>query len=270
VAKEINLNSSEWCDIVFEGKNKEYGAYKMRQTSGKRHRIAFIVIVFFAAFIAYLPTLIEAVKSRTQREAMVDVTALSNLKLEDQVKEENIVRQEEAPPPPLKSTIKFTPPVITDAADVQEGEEMKSQEDLQSSKLSISVADVKGTDDEKGVDIADLANHQVIVEDKPLIGVEQMPVFPGGEGELMKFIGDNLRYPASALELGIEGRVTIRFVVSRTGDVTSVEIIRGLDPTCDKEAMRVVKLMPKWIPGRQNGRNVSVYFTLPILFRINK
>jgi len=272
VAKDINLNSADWCDLVFEGKNKNYGAYRMRMTSSKRHFIAFGVIVLFTAFLAILPVLIKTVsEALNKRDQMTEVTALSDLKLEDQVKEENIIHKEEAPPPPpMKSTIKFTPPVITDAADVTDADEMKSQEDLQTSKVTISVADVKGTDEEHGVDIADLQQHQVIVEEKPLYGVEQMPQFPGGEAELMKFIGDNLRYPAAASELGIEGRVTIRFVVSKTGQVTNVEVIRGLDPACDKEAIRVVKLMPNWIPGRQNGRNVPVYFTLPILYRLQK
>lgn len=271
MAKDINLNSKDWCDVVFEGKNQSYGAYRMRQTSSKRHLIAFLVIVLFAIFLAFLPALIKTVSSLTRRDQITEVTALSDLKLEDQVKEENIIHKEEAPPPPpMKSTIKFTPPVITDAADVTEADEMKSQEDLQTSKVTISVADVKGTDDEHGVDIADLQEHKVIAEEKPLYGVEQMPSFPGGEAELMKFIGDNLRYPTSASELGIEGRVTIRFVVSKTGEVKDVEVIRGLDPACDKEAIRVVKMMPNWIPGRQNGRNVPVYFTLPILYRLQR
>ncbi|MDD4922495.1 MAG: TonB family protein [Bacteroidales bacterium] len=269
MAKDININSQEWCELVFEGKNKSYGAYYMRKTSGKRHTYAFVISILFLVFVAYLPTLIESVKSRTQRESMTEVTELSDLKLEEQVKEENILRQEEAPPPPpLKSTIKFTPPVIADASEVSEADEMKSQEDLQGTKLSISVADVKGTDDEHGVDIADLKEHKVIIEEKPAITAEQMPEFPGGELELMKFIKSNLRYPSAASELGIEGRVTIRFVVSKTGAVSSVEVIRGFDRSCDNEAVRVVKMMPNWIPGRQNGRNVPVYYTLPILFRL--
>ena len=272
MAKDINLNSKEWCDIVFEGKTTGYGSYVTRQTSSKRHIIAFILIILLAIFMAYLPTLIKKVKSAiAPREQMTEVTALSDLSMKDEIKEQDIIRKEQAPPPPpMKSTIKFTPPVITDAALVSDADQMKSQEDLQQSKVTISVADVKGTDEEHGVDIADLQEHKVIVEEKPLYGVEQMPEFPGGEAELMKFIGENLRYPTSASELGIEGRVTIRFVVSKTGDVINVEVIRGLDPACDKEAIRVVKLMPKWIPGRQNGRNVPVYFTLPVLYRLQK
>ena len=98
--------------------------------------------------------------------------------------------------------------------------------------------------------------------------VEDMPKFPGGEQEMMKFIGSNLKYPVVAQEAGIQGRVVIRFIVSTEGDIEDVEVVRGIDPSCDREAMRVVKSMPKWTPGKQNGKAVPVYFTLPILFRL--
>jgi len=104
--------------------------------------------------------------------------------------------------------------------------------------------------------------------EKSFTAVEQMPVYPGGEEELMKFIIGNLRYPSEAKKAGIEGRVIIRFVVSKNGDITNVEVLRGLDPSCDQEAVRVAKLMPKWTPGKQNGKNVNVYFTIPIVFRL--
>ena len=97
-----------------------------------------------------------------------------------------------------------------------------------------------------------------------------MPSFPGGETEMHKFINDNLKYPVVAQESGIQGRVTIRFVVTKSGVISDVTVIRGIDPSCDKEAVRVVKAMPKWIPGKQNGLNVPVYFTLPIVFRLKQ
>lgn len=106
--------------------------------------------------------------------------------------------------------------------------------------------------------------------DSVFYGVEKMPQFPGGDEELLKFIKENLRYPKVAAEVGIEGRVTIRFIVNRNGDVTDVKVIRGIDASCDKEAIRVVNMMPKWTPGRQNGQNVPVYYTLPIVYKLQK
>ena len=95
-----------------------------------------------------------------------------------------------------------------------------------------------------------------------------MPTFPGGEAELMKFMSENLKYPVIAQENGIQGRVILRFVVSKTGAIENIQVVRSVDPTCDKEAIRMVKSMPRWIPGKQNGNNVPVYFTLPVLFKL--
>lgn len=100
--------------------------------------------------------------------------------------------------------------------------------------------------------------------------VEQMPVFPGGEQELIAYVSKSLHYPVIAQENGIQGRVIIRFIVTRTGEIENPEVLRSLDPACDKEAIRVVKSFPKFIPGKQNGVNVSVWFTIPITFTLKK
>ena len=274
--KFINLNSTEWCDLVFEGRNKKYGAYKLRQTSGKRYLVAFLVVVAIMVLVAALPQLYGVVESLTKKDMgpMEEVVELDNLSIEEQVPEENIIKEEVAPPPPpLKSTIQFVPPVIAKDEEVSDDDAMKTQDELQSSDLQISVADVKGTDEEHGIDIAELNQNKVIVEEKveeekPFEVVEQSPSFPGGLNELNKFLNDNINYPVIAQENGIQGRVIIRFVVSKTGEISDVQVLRGVDPSLDREAVRVVKSMPKWIPGRQRGQPVPVYFTLPVVFRL--
>ncbi|PXV68881.1 protein TonB [Dysgonomonas alginatilytica] len=276
MGKDINLNSSEWRDIVFEGKNKKYGAYELRSSSSKRHVVAFIVVLVFVGVVAALPAFLEAVKAGQKLAGVDEAFELSNIaNVEEQVPEENIIRQETAPPPPpLKATIQFTPPVITEDSKVNEDKEMKSIEELNETKVQISIATVEGTNDKNAVDIAELKEHKVIVEEKevekPFVSVEQMPQFPGGDIELMKFINGGIKYPTIAAENGIEGRVVIRFVVGKDGNVSDVQVVRSLDPSCDKEAVRVVKTMPKWVPGKQNGRNVPVYYTLPVLFKLQK
>lgn len=276
MGKDINLNSSEWRDIVFEGKNKSYGAYELRSSSSKRHVVAFIVVLVFVGVVAALPAFLDAVKANQQMAGIDESFELSNIaNVEEQVPEENIIRQETAPPPPpLKATIQFTPPVITEDSKVNEDKEMKAADELIESKVQISIATVEGTNDKNAVDIAELKEHKVIVEDKepekPFVSVEQMPQFPGGDVELMKFINGGIKYPTIAAENGIEGRVVIRFVVGKDGNVSDVQVVRSLDPSCDKEAVRVVKTMPKWVPGKQNGRNVPVYYTLPVLFKLQK
>ena len=269
--KNINLNSPEWCELVFTGKNKEYGAYELRKNSSSRHLRALLIVTAGAALLMALPALIRSVVPQDTKEQVLEVTALSNLNMEMKVPEENVVRDIKAPPPPkLKSTIMFTPPLIKADKEVNDDDEIKTQEELTTSKMAISVADVEGTDSDDAIDIADLKDNQVVIQEetKPYTAVEQMPEFPGGTIELLKYIAEHLKYPVVAAENGIQGNVTIRFVVSPSGEVTDVEILRKLDPSCDKEAVRVIRSLPRWMPGKQNGRAVPVYFTVPVRFKL--
>ena len=274
MAKDINLTSQEWCDIVFEGKNKAYGAYEMRQSSSKRHLIALLLVAVLAILIAVLPTLVATVAEavRRQSDALTEETRIVAVDpLEEEIKKMEELRTE-PPPPPLKPTMQFIAPEMADASEIDDDSRMINQEDLQKSKVQISIANVEGENVEGAIDIADLGEINKISEDDTQIyvGVEIQPQFPGGEVELMKYIKDNLRYPVVAIENNIEGRVTLRFVVNKKGEVSNVEILRGLDPACDKEAIRVVQSMPKWVPGKQNGVSVNVYYTLPISYKLQQ
>ena len=267
---KIDLTSQEWCQLIFEGKNQAYGAYKMRANSTKRHNLAMLAVLVIALIGFTIPTLVKLATPK-QKEVMTEVTTLSKL-AEPEIKQEEMKREPVAPPPPaLKSSIKFTAPVIKKDEEVHEDNEIKSQEELTSTKVAISIADVKGNDEANGKDIADLK--QVVTQAEPepekvFDMVEQMPTFPGGQQELMSYLGKNIKYPTIAQENGTQGRVIIQFVVERDGSITDVRVARGVDPYLDKEAVRVVKSMPKWIPGKQNGKAVRVKFTVPVMFRL--
>ena len=268
---KIDLTSPEWCELVFQDRNRSYGAFKMRADSRKRHTWAMVSVVLIALVVFALPTLIKFATPEKVEEKIVEVAVLSQLE-EPEVKQEEFKRVDPvAPPPALKSSIKFTAPVIKKDEEVAEEDEIKSQAELTESKVAISIADVKGNDELNGKDIAELK--EVIVntaetETKPYTVVEQMPQFPGGNEELLAYIAKNLRYPVISAENGVQGKVFIRFVVTALGLVEQVEVVRSLDPHCDKEAKRVVASLPKWIPGKQNGRNVPVFYTLPINFKL--
>lgn len=275
MARDIKLNSSAWCDMVFEGRNLEYGAYELRKTSSKRHLLAFSTSILFVSALIAIPTFLKAVKPEKldlgSNETTVTISDLEKPKMP----EENIIRQEIAPPtPPLKATITYTPPAIVEDSRVDETREMDPITELtKNPKLQIStVTNLDGSTDAGAIDPDKLTEHgkitQTVEPEKPVSIVEQMPQFPGGDAELMRFISGNLKYPTIAAESMIQGRVVIRFIVAKDGNVSNIEILRSLDPSCDKEAVRVVKSMPKWIPGMQNGRNVPVYYTLPILFKL--
>lgn len=267
---KVDLSSSEWCDLIFADKNKAYGAYKMRENSPKRHNIAVIMVIVIALIGFSIPALIKMATPK-QKEVMTEVTTLSQLD-EPEVKQEEMKRVEPvAPPPPaLKSSIKFTAPVIKKDEEVRDEDEIKSQQELTQTKVTISIADVKGNDEANGKDIADLKQvvTQAVEEEKVFDMVEQMPQFPGGQTELMKWIGEHLKYPTIAQENGVQGRVTCQFVVGKDGKVRDVTVLKTLDPYCDKEAIRVIMAMPNWIPGKQNGKAVAVKYTVPITFRL--
>lgn len=106
------------------------------------------------------------------------------------------------------------------------------------------------------------------VDEKGFIGVEQMPSFPGGESEMMKFISTNLKYPVIAMENGIEGKVIVGFTVKKDGSISNALVLRGLDPSCDREALRVVRMMPKWIPAKQNGQPAEVSYSIPVRYKL--
>jgi protein TonB len=129
---------------------------------------------------------------------------------------------------------------------------------------------VEGVDDINAVDIAELTEHKVIVaEEAPLVVVEQMPSFPGGELALRKYIAEHTRYPALMAENNVQGKVIVRFVVTSKGKVDKVEVLQStVDKVGDDEALRVVKSLPDFIPGRHNGRAVPVWYTVPIIFQL--
>ncbi len=270
-----DLTSKEWCDLVFDSKNKEYGAYQLRKGLAHRNFVALIITVIIAAIVVILPLLISLIPEKEVEEDEFQVTELATLE-EAEVKDENLVKKVDLapPPPPLRSSIKFVPPVIAKDNEVSDADEMKSQEELSSSKVAISIADVKGNDEIHGADIADVK--QVVVqapkqveEEKIYEVVEQQPEFPGGTAAMYKWLNDNLHYPAISQENGVQGKVFIRFVVSKTGAITDPKVVRSLDPYTDKEAIRCIKAMPRWNPGKMNGAPVKAYFVLPITFRLD-
>ncbi|SHF39435.1 M56 family metallopeptidase [Dysgonomonas macrotermitis] len=132
---------------------------------------------------------------------------------------------------------------------------------------------IANTDAKESVDVqATLISNDNLVQDDEKIYkvIDKMPIYPGGVDEMMKFIGQNLKYPSSAIKDNVEGRIVLRFVVSKTGKVSDVEVIRSLSEDCDAEAVRVVNMMPDWTPGEQGGKKVSVYYTLPIQYALQK
>ena len=275
---KIDLIDNNWTDLVFEGKNKEYGAYVLRRDTGKRNVKALIWVMIAIALIfaiAYANLAIQnAMKQNAAIETDVELSKLAQKKEAKVERKEPVkVEVEQKVVEKVKSSVKFTAPEIKKDDEVKPEDEIKSQDDLSKTNTAIGTFDVKGNDEAEG---EVLKAKEVVVDEKPkeeetkvFDVVEQMPSFPGGDAELMKFLHDHMKYPAVAEENGIQGRVICTFVVERDGSITDVKVIKSVDPSLDKEAIRVLKSMPKWIPGKQNGSAVRVKYTVPVTFRLH-
>ncbi|MDE6418359.1 MAG: energy transducer TonB [Duncaniella sp.] len=281
MAKDVDLSSSEWIDLIFEGKNKDFGAYQLRKESARRHNRAMLVIIIVLVAVGLLGllanTVLQGSEARPEdqiEQAMIDYTADEQ---EDEPEEEENQRveeqQPEALPEEILNTVKATELQIT--RDEEVVEEIKSQDELKDTDTAVGTADFdKGTDD---LNVVREYKEEVIVEekkpapvddDKVWEVVEQKPQFPGGDAALMKWLGEHIKYPPMAAENNIQGRVTVQFVVTKTGAVGEVKVVRGKDPDLDKEAVRVVKSLPKFVPGKMNGHAVNVWYTLPVQFKL--
>lgn len=274
---KIDLISNDWVDLVFEGRNKSYGAYRLRRSTSKRNIIAIISVLILVAVCLVVLIFKNFVDEQRSKVAVTQVTELSALKQpkkKPEVKQKKIeIQQPEKVVERVKSSIKFTAPVIKKDEEVKPEEELKTQDELMNTKVAIGTFDVKGNDDANG---EVLKAKEVIAQPEPPKAeenkifevVEQMPAFPGGDAALMKYLQENTHYPTIAAESGVQGRVVIGFVVEKDGSITDVTVIKSQDPSLDREATRVVKSMPRWIPGKQNGSAVRVKYQVPVTFRL--
>lgn len=292
MAKDVDLSSKEWTDLIFEGKNKEFGAYALRQASDRRHNLAVLYVIAGLALVlilAWLYGMYRAEKERAEKERVAELLAnieqeqFDELTVELDLPEENQMEQEEEIPEPeveealaedILNTEKFTEFLVQKDEDVKE--EVKSADDVKDTSTALGSTDFdQGTDD---LNIVREHKNEVIVEekkpepveDKVFTSVEQMPQFPGGDVALLKYISDHIKYPTIAMENNVQGKVVVQFVVTRDGSIGEVKVARGKDPDLDKEAVRVVKTLPKFIPGKMNGQAVNVWYTLPINFKLQQ
>ena len=273
---KIDLISNEWADIVFQGRNKVYGAYQLRRGTSKRNIVSMIFVAAVAA-VAYLGL---AAYNSYQEAQKAKFEAEMEASLLEAKKEAKVEKKTETPKveqvqkvEKVKSSIAFTPPVIKKDSEVKPEEEMKTQDELKEPKTANGAFDVKGNDEAGGTVLK--AVEEIAAPEPPkheeeqnkiFEVVEQQPQFPGGS--VNGWLADHIKYPVVAAENGISGRVVVQFVVERDGSVSQVRVVRGVDPSLDKEAQRVISSMPKWIPGKQNGQAVRSRFTVPVTFRL--
>ena len=283
MATQINLSSREWCDLVFEGKNKDFGAYVIRTESPMRHNKAvlwtLIGSIIFGLITFGLVKANQYLEEKRLAEMGEQVLVPFDMTQEAEEskpeliedKKPEVIQEEE-----VLNTIQVTELQIVEDDEVRPEDEIITQEEIIASTAAVGATNFdQGTNDlnvtnTHPIDVV-IVEPRVKPEAKPepiFQAVEQMPQFPGGDEALLKYLSSHINYPPMAAEDGIQGRVIVQFVVDKTGRVGEVKLVRGVDKNLDNEAVRVCKLLPKFTPGRQNGQPVSVWYTLPVTFKL--
>jgi protein TonB len=269
--------TSDILDIIFSGKNKAYGAYVLRKGYKRTLNTAVWTAIIFITLLTTYPLIYGLIKPKdsgiTKHIKNVKVTDLANVDLGK--------KKEDAPPPqveapPIKTTVKFTVPVVKPDNMVAD-EFVPTQEQLKNVDpgKKTQEGNPQGVDESiYKVETKDNTAEKVTVEEtekverKVFTYVEEMPSFPGGNEEMLSFVKANIEYPEIAKRAGVEGKVYVQFVVDRNGSISNVAVVKGIGAGCDEEAIRVIRKMPKWTPGKQNGAPVNVQVSIPIFFKL--
>lgn len=262
-AEQVQLNT--WDDIVFEHRNKDYGAYFIRNAYVRNTTIAIVITMLLTITVLGYPKIKEFFAGKE----VVEKASTKTVKYTDLAPPPSLNK---TPPPPkmeipeLQKIVKFLPPKVTEKQ-VEEEEKMLTIEEAKTQPTGPEAIEGTGTEvvfDEVVAEAVDTGPK----EEQIFTIVEQMPEFQGGQEAMMKFINKNTKYPAVARRMGIEGSVFVSFVVDTEGRISEVTAIKGISPDCDKEAVRVISSMPPWKSGKQNGKAVKVRFVLPIKFKL--
>src|SRR5450759_1602029 len=246
-------------DIVFEERNKEYGAYKLRKKYNRTVIVALLIGILIIGTAIITPYLNAKAAENTKKRAERQV----EIKLENLDQPKELVAPPPPPPPPPTDVVqqqKYVPPVVVDSIKPEDIKQLMTADQAQTEVTNKEVVEVPQQVKEE-VQEAD-------VVEVPFVVVEEMPMYPGGDAALLKFIMEHVQYPEVAKENNIQGRVIIRFCVTAKGGVSQVSVLKGVDPELDKEAIRVVNTLPAFKPGKQGGKPVPVWYMVPITFTL--
>ena len=259
---KLDILKNQWLDIVFEGRNKAYGAYVLRKTNRKTTIKALILGAVFFSLAVAAPLIINMIPKGEEQDIDRDIK-LTTIKLPPKQEKPKLNVPPPPPPPPKVDQVKFVKPVVAKAEDVTEEppkivelkEKKLGAETIKGDPDAILTVEPVGTGKAAIVEAAD--DNQIY----NTAGIEVKPDFPGGIEKFYKFVGSNYQTPE---EEGLKGKVYVTFVVEKDGSLTDIKVIRDIGYGTGKEAIRVLKKCPKWTPGEQNGKKVRVLYSLPI------
>ncbi|MDR6763093.1 protein TonB [Flavobacterium sp. 2755] len=259
---KLDIIKNTWLDIVFEGRNKIYGAYELRKSNNKTTVKALIIGSIIFSFAVAAPLIASFLPDSGEDEVDNNVK-IATVKLPPKKEEVKPNQPPPPPPPPKVDQVKFTKPVVAKAEEVTE--DPPKIEELKDKKVGSET--IKGDPDavltvDEPVGTGPVS--QVVEEDNSVYntaGIEVKPDFPGGMDKFYKFVGNNYKTPE---EEGLKGKVYVTFVVEKDGSLTDIKVLRDIGYGTGAEAIRVLKKCPKWTPGEQNGKKVRVLYSLPI------
>lgn len=258
--KTSEKTSLQLDEIVFEKRNKMYGAYILRKMYNKQvNRALLIAIAILIAGLAY--PLVSSYNALTGGRTITDSGGIIFTNEGRPPEDKPVVPELPASTSKIQKQLIFIVPTVVDG-EVSGDIDFPDIEGI--SNTTIIPVDIA----EEPVSSKDKDIIEIKVEEPPVLFAEEMPSFLGGDTERLKFLTDNIKYPQTAQENGIKGTVYVRFVVDTKGNITDVKVLRGIGGGCDEEAVRVIKMMPQWHPGKQNGIAVRVLFTMPVVFKL--
>lgn len=256
---KLDLLKNQWLEIVFEGRNKLYGAYELRKTNGKTTTKSLIIGAVIFVFLVSIPVLANLIPDSSDDATLDQKITTVKLPPKEEKPKENLPPP--PPPPPKVDQVKFVKPVVAKADEVVE--EIAVVKDLKDKNIGKET--IKGDPDaELTVEPVGTGVAAVVEEDNTVYntaGIEVKPDFPGGIQKFYDFVGKNYQTPE---EEGLKGKVFVSFVVEKDGSLTDIKVLRDIGYGTGKEAIRVLNKCPKWTPGEQNGKKVRCTYSLPI------
>lgn len=255
----MNVKAESLDDIVFEGRNKEYGAYYIRKKYNRFILTAFLIAFVIVTTAAVVPLIESYYNKEKNAKKLQKIVTMEMEKLD---------KDEPPPPPPpppppeaIQEQVKFRAPVVVDT--VKEEVQLASTDDI--------ITDTKNDAPPTEIVVKEKNDAVVVEEEKVFISVEENATFQGGDiSGFATWVKEHIVFPESALEMGIEGRVTVQFVVNSKGKIEKISVLRGVDPVLDQAVVNAIQSSPKWTPGKQGGKPVKQQFVIPVNFKLTK
>ncbi|MDB5018903.1 MAG: Energy transducer TonB [Pedobacter sp.] len=269
---KIDLFRKEWLDVVFENKNKAYGAYQLRQknSSTTSRALLFASAAFILLFIT--PRIISMIKGALPEEEVVKQVEVA-IQPPPPVDPKTPPPPPVEPPPPKQDQVKFPPPIVKPDVEVRDQEPPQIEDLKKADPGQKTIAGDPNADIVIAAPVGEGPKQAAVVEDTKVydfVSIETPPGFPGGIEKFYAYVGKSIKYPPMAAENNIQGKVFLSFVVEKNGELTDIHVDRKLGGGTDEEAVRVLKASPRWTPGIQNGKPVRVKYNIPISFTLSQ